>query len=51
MGLIEAIVVVGLTFGTITAGQCAAEGVDPDKCFTKENITVEHVYPNSHGNK
>ena len=51
MGLIEAIVIAGITFGSAIAGGCAAKDIEPDKCFTKEGITVEYVYPDSHGKK
>jgi hypothetical protein len=49
MGLIEAIVIAGITFGTVIAGTCDAKNVEAEKCFTKEGITIEYEYPNSHG--
>ena len=51
MGLIEAIVIVGITFGTVTAATCDAKNVEAENCFTKEGITIEYKYPNSHGKK
>jgi|GEM_PF-4445162 len=49
--MIALIIITLISFGTVTSAHCQIEGVAPDKCFTKENISVVNEYPSSRGRR